>query len=79
MRLSQKIKKESAGFDVNGLLGIKDYGSGNKDITSEQMTNAAYMDMAQQTVQTLQNTWSFYWEWEINKLKEATGKEAGVA
>lgn len=67
--LSNLIKPEDVAeqelFDWKSALGIKDYKDGND----------AIKDVMSQTVNELQNVWSFYWDWEIRKLQEQYDKK----
>ncbi|MDD2627199.1 MAG: hypothetical protein PHI87_06615, partial [Candidatus Methanomethylophilus sp.] len=48
------------GFDWKGVLGIADY----------KTAGEAEIDVAKKTVSALQDIWSFYWNWEIEKLQK---------
>lgn len=48
------------GFDWKGVLGIADY----------KTAGEAEIDVARKTVSALQDIWSFYWNWEIEKLQK---------
>lgn len=48
------------GFDWKGVLGVADY----------KTANDAQIDVAKKTVSALQDIWSFYWNWEIEKLQK---------
>jgi hypothetical protein len=48
------------GFDWKGVLGVADY----------KTAGDAQIDVAKKTVSALQDIWSFYWNWEIEKLQK---------
>jgi TP901 family phage tail tape measure protein len=48
------------GFDWKGVLGVADY----------ETAGDAQIDVAKKTVSALQDIWSFYWNWEIERLQK---------